>query len=85
MNNIEYLEYLKDMYRVLANSLCDYRHFARDFEEWKEKLIETHEYLRGRKPRIEGDYWMVDDDTGYDLRLMYEQGINTPTKIDKAQ
>jgi len=82
MNN---MEYLKDLYRVLANSLYDYRHFIQDFEEWKEKLIETHEYLTGRKPRIEGDYWMVDDNTGYDLRLMYEQGINAPTKLDKAQ
>ena len=82
MDNIEYLEYA---YHVEAKALCDYRHFIKDFEEWKEKLIEMHKYLTGQKPRIEGDYWMVDDDTGYDLRLMYEQGINAPTKLDKAQ
>lgn len=82
MNNIEYLEYA---YHVEAKALCDYRNRIKGFEEWKEKLIEMHEYLTGQKPRIEGDYWMVNDDTGYDLWLMYEQGINAPIKIDEAQ
>ncbi len=82
MKDLEYLEYA---YRVEANYLCRYRNKIKGFEDWKDKLIEMHKYLTGQEPRIEGDYWMVDDDTGYDLWLMYERGINAPTKIDRAQ
>lgn len=84
-----YYEYacdrLSEVYSKVDKAFDKYKERINGFEDWKRELIEMYEYLVGSEPRIEGDYWMIDDHRGYDLWLMYEQGINAPQVISEAK